>query len=214
MKLVEMLVKGFVEETASSSPAPGGGSVSALLASLASALGQMVVRLTQGKKSFAELDEKIKKEMEASLVALESHQVRLLSLIDEDTDAFNDYMDALKLPKNTDEEKATRKKAMSDALLVAMQVPLLTAKISLEILRALPIIAKHGNKNAASDIGVASLSSRAALEGAILNVKINLGGIDDSSIASKKKEECDAMLKEGEALKEEILKEIYSKIGY
>ncbi len=213
MKLVDMLVKGFVEETASSSPAPGGGSVSALLASLASALGQMVIRLTEGKKSFAELDESIKKEMTESLALLERQQASLLSLIDEDTEAFNDYMDALKLPKGSDAEKAARKKAMSDALIVAMKVPLRTAQSSLEILRTLPLIAKYGNKNAASDIGVASLSSRAALEGAILNVKINLGGIEDESVSKEKRDECDAMLKEGEALKEEILKEIYKKIG-
>lgn len=213
MKLVEMLVNGFVEETASSSPAPGGGSVSALMASLSAALGQMVIRLTSGKKSFAELDSSIQNEMKEKLSLLEDDMKCLISLVDEDTDAFNDYMAALKLPKETDDDKAKRKKAMSDALIVAMQVPLKTAKTSLHILKSLPIIAKYGNKNAASDIGVASLSARAALEGAILNVKINLGGIDDKTIAEEKRNECDAMLKEGEGLKNEILKEIYNKIG-
>jgi len=213
MKLVEMLVQGFVEETASSSPAPGGGSVSALMASLSAALGQMVIRLTSGKKSFAELDSSIQDEMKKTLLFLEEDMKCLISLIDEDTDAFNDYMDALKLPKETDDEKSKRKKAMSDALVVAMQVPLKTATTALHILKGLPVIAKYGNKNAASDIGVASLSARAALEGAILNVKINLGGIDDKNIAQEKRNECDSMLKEGEELKNEILKEVYSKIG-
>lgn len=213
MKLVEMLVQGFVEETASSSPAPGGGSVSALMASLSAALGQMVIRLTSGKKSFAELDSSIQDEMKKTLLFLEEDMKCLVSLIDEDTDAFNDYMDALKLPKETDDEKSKRKKAMSDALVVAMQVPLKTATTALHILKGLPVIAKYGNKNAASDIGVASLSARAALEGAILNVKINLGGIDDKNIAQEKRNECDSMLKEGEELKNEILKEVYSKIG-
>lgn len=213
MKLVEMLVKGFVEETASSSPAPGGGSVSALMASLSAALGQMVIRLTSSKKSFVELDSSIQDEMKKTLSLLEKSQNTLISLIDEDTDAFNDYMAALKLPKETDDDKAKRRKAMSDALIVAMQVPLKTAQTALLILKNLPIIAKYGNKNAASDIGVASLSARAALEGAILNVKINLGGIDDKKIAEEKRNECDCMLKEGEELKTEILKEIYNKIG-
>lgn len=208
-----MLVKGFVEETASSSPAPGGGSVSALMASLSAALGQMVIRLTASKKSFAELDSSIQDELKQTLSSLEEDMKCLVSLIDEDTDAFNDYMAALKLPKETDDDKAKRKKAMSDALIVAMQVPLKTAKTALHVLKSLPIVAQYGNKNAASDIGVASLSARAALEGAILNVKINLGGIDDKNVAQEKCTECDCMLKEGEKLKNEILKEIYNKIG-
>jgi len=212
MKLVDMLVKGFVEETASSSPAPGGGSVSALMASLSSSLGQMVIRLTSGKKSFLELDESIKDKINNALNLLEGWQKELLSLIDEDTDAFNDYMEALKLPKDTEEDKKKRKKAMSDALIVAMEVPLKTAKTSLSILEVLPLIAQYGNKNAASDIGVAALAARAGLEGAILNVKINLGGIDDVSIINQKRAECDDMLSKGDELKNEVLKEVYKKI--
>jgi len=212
MKLVDMLVRGFIEETASSSPAPGGGSVSALLGALSSSLGQMVIRLTSGKKSFNELDESIKSELTQGLNTLESYQNTLVDLIDKDTDAFNDYMDALKLPKETDEEKAKRKKAMSDALIVAMKVPLKTAETSLAILKILPLIAKYGNKNAASDVGVASLCARSALEGAILNVKINLGGIADEAVCTEKRNACNKMLTEGEKLKDEVLKEIYRKI--
>ena len=212
MKLVDMLVKGFVEETASSSPAPGGGSVSALMASLSSSLGQMVIRLTSGKKSFLELDETIKDKINNALNLLEGWQKELLSLIDEDTNAFNDYMEALKLPKETEDDKKKRKKAMSDALIVAMEVPLKTAKTSLTILEVLPLIAQYGNKNAASDIGVAALAARAGLEGAILNVKINLGGIDDVSIINQKRAECDDMLSKGDELKNEVLKEVYKKI--
>ena len=212
MKLVDMLVRGFIEETASSSPAPGGGSVSALLGALSSSLGQMVIRLTSGKKSFNELDESIKNELTQGLNTLETYQNNLVDLIDKDTDAFNDYMDALKLPKETDEEKAKRKKAMSDALIVAMKVPLKTAETSLAILKILPLIAKYGNKNAASDVGVASLCARSALEGAILNVKINLGGIADEAVCTEKRNVCNKMLTEGEKLKDEVLKEIYRKI--
>ena len=212
MKLVDMLVKGFVEETASSSPAPGGGSVSALMASLSSSLGQMVIRLTSGKKSFLELDETIKDKINNALNLLEGWQKELLSLIDEDTNAFNDYMEALKLQKETEDDKKKRKKAMSDALIVAMEVPLKTAKTSLTILEVLPLIAQYGNKNAASDIGVAALAARAGLEGAILNVKINLGGIDDVSIINQKRAECDDMLSKGDELKNEVLKEVYKKI--
>lgn len=212
MKLIEMTVKGFVDETASDSPAPGGGSVSALAGSLAAALGQMVIRLTTGKKAFMALDEATQKEFESKLPELEKQHKRLEQLIDEDTQAFNAFMDALKLPKETDEQKATRKKAMSDATVVAMQVPLETAKICLTVLQLLPIIAKHGNNNAASDAGVAALNARSGLEGAILNVKINLGGIDDAALCEKTKAECDKMLAEGDSLKADILKTIYLKI--
>lgn len=212
MKLVEMTVKNFVAETSSDSPAPGGGSVSALAGSLSAALGQMVIRLTTGKKAFKELDEKIQKEFEGQLPKLAAAQKRLDELIDEDTQAFNAFMEALKLPKNTDEEKAKRNKAMSDATVVAMQIPLETAHTCLNVLTLLPIIAVHGNKNAASDIGVAALNARSGLEGAILNVKINLGGIDDKPLCEKTRTECNKMLAEGDKLKTEILKTIYSKI--
>lgn len=212
MKLIEMKVKDFVAETASDSPAPGGGSVSALAGSLSAALGQMVIRLTREKKAFKALDESIKKEFEAQLLKLETAQKRLDDLIDEDTQAFNAFMEALKLPKATDDEKAKRNKAMSDATVVAMQVPLETASTCLSILRFLPIVATHGNKNAASDVGVACLNARSGLEGAILNVKINLGGIDDASLCAKTREQCNSMLEEGNKLQSEILKTIYSKI--
>lgn len=212
MELVKMTVNDFVAETASDSPAPGGGSVSALAGSLASALGEMVIRLTTGKKAFASLDEKTQEEFKAQLPKLEKAQKRLVEIIDEDTQAFNAFMEALKLPKDTDEQKAKRSKAMSDATVVAMQVPLETAKTCLDVLRFLPIVAIHGNKNAASDIGVAALNARSGLEGAILNVKINLGGIDDAPLCEKTRTECNKMLEEGEKLKTEILKTIYSKI--
>lgn len=213
MKLVEMLVTDFIDETASSSPAPGGGSVSALAGSLASALGEMVIRLTSGKKTFKELSADIQKEFESQLPKLEECQKSLCSLIDEDTNAFNDYMEALKLPKETDSEKAARKKAMSDAIIVAMKVPMKTAETCLAVLKMLPVVAKYGNKNAASDIGVAALSARAGLEGAILNVRINLGGIDDEKVCAESDKKCTEMLNEGEKLKEEILKVVYAKIG-
>ena len=212
MKLVDMLVSGFVEETASSSAAPGGGSVSALMATLSSSLAQMVIRLTKGKKSFLELDEVIKDKINNSLDLLETQQKELLSLIDEDTNAFNDYMEALKLPKETEDDKKKRKKAMSDALIVAMEVPLKTAKTSLRILEILPLIAQYGNKNAASDIGVATLAARSGLEGAILNAKINLGGIEDSNIVNQKRKECNDMLSKAEIIKNDVLKEVYKKI--
>lgn len=212
MKLVEMTVTDFVAETASDSPAPGGGSVSALAGSISAALGQMVIRLTAGKKTFKALDAQIQKEFEEQLPKLEQAQKRLDQLIDEDTQAFNAFMDALKLPKETEEEKAKRCKAMSDATVVAMQIPLETANTCLAILKILPIIAVYGNKNAASDAGVAALNARSGLEGAILNVKINLGGIDDKTLCEKTRSECNKMLEEGNSLQAEILKTVYSKI--
>lgn len=212
MKLVEMTVTDFVAETASDSPAPGGGSVSALAGAISAALGQMVIRLTTGKKTFKALDAQIQKEFEEQLPKLEQAQKRLDQLIDEDTQAFNAFMEALKLPKDTEEEKTKRNKAMSDATVVAMQIPLETANTCLAILKILPIIAVYGNKNAASDAGVAALNACSGLEGAILNVKINLSGIDDASLCEKTRNECNKMLEEGNSLQAEILKTVYSKI--
>lgn len=212
MELVKLTVEGFVNETASDSPAPGGGSVSALAGSLSAALAQMVIRLTVGKKAFKALDEKTQEDFQSQIISFEKHHKRLIELIDEDTEAFNSFMAATKLPKDTEEDKAVRNKAMEEAAILSMKVPLNTAKICFEVLKMLPLVAEYGNKNAASDVGVAALNARSGLEGAILNVKINLGGIADKDLCKTTAEECSKMLLEGENLKNQVLKIIYSKI--
>lgn len=212
MDLISYSIKAFVDETASSSPAPGGGSISALAGGLAAALGQMVIRLTVGKKVFLALPEQTQQGFSEKLAVLESAASKLLSLIDEDTNAFNSFMAALKLPKTTEEEKHHRRSAMQDAAILSMNVPLNTAQTCLSVLQALPTIAEYGNKNAASDAGVAALLARAAVEGAILNVKINVSGIDDAALAAKTNRECEALLTQAEELKKSVLEIVYAAL--
>lgn len=212
MLLVEKTVKDFVAAVASNEPAPGGGSVSALASSLGAALTAMVGNLTFGKKAYNALEEGQRAQLDANFEKVVKHVERLNQLIDEDTTAFNDYMAALKLPKETDEEKAARKAAMEEALKKAMEVPLDAARESLEVLKLQKVFADYGNPNAITDVGVGALLACAGLEGALFNVLINLGGISDQNYVAEIRKQCDALLKEGKDLKEETLKVVYSKL--
>lgn len=210
--LVEKTVKDFVAAVASKEPAPGGGSVSALASSLGAALTSMVGNLTIGRKAYNALEEGQRAQLDTNFEKVVKHVERLNELIDEDTTAFNDYMDAMKLPKETEEEKATRKVAMEEALKKAMEVPLDAAKESLEVLKLQKVFGEYGNPNAITDVGVGALLACAGLEGALFNVLINLGGISDAAYVAEIRKECDALLKEGKELKEETLKIVYSKL--
>ncbi|MDD2427691.1 MAG: cyclodeaminase/cyclohydrolase family protein [Eubacteriales bacterium] len=211
-KLKDLSVESFIAETASDSPAPGGGSVAALVAALGAALGEMVYNLTKNKKSFAELSEENKTAVKADYTALSKLHEELISLIDEDTVAFNTFMDALRLPKETNEEIAARKEAMAHAAIVSMQVPLDTAGKSLEILKHMGSLARYGSKNCISDAGVGAYLARAAVESAVMNVRINLSSVKDEDVAGQAENSCQNYLKEAEQLCNEIIKEVYQKI--
>jgi len=210
--LVEKTVKDFVASVASKDPAPGGGSVAALASSLGAALTAMVGNLTIGRKAYDALTDDQKAMVDQNFEKAMKLIDRLNELIDEDTTAFNDYMAAIKLPKETDEEKATRKAAMEEALKKAMEVPLDAAKVSLEVLKLQKVFADYGNKNAITDVGVGALLACAGLEGALFNVLINLGGISDESYVGQIRKQCEEILNEGKGLKEETLKIVYSKL--
>lgn len=210
--LVGKTVKDFVAAVASKEPAPGGGSVAALASSLGAALTSMVGNLTIGRKAYNALEEDPKVQLDRNFEKVTKHVERLNELIDEDTTAFNDFMDAMKLPKETEEEKATRKAAMEEALKKAMEVPLDAAKESLEVLKLQKVFADYGNPNAITDVGVGALLACAGLEGALFNVLINLGGISDAAYVAEIRRQCDVLLKEGKELKEETLKIVYSKL--
>ena len=210
--LIEKTVKDFVAAVASKEPAPGGGSVSALASSLGAALTSMVGNLTIGRKAYNALEDAQKAEIDKNFEKVTKHIERLNQIIDEDTTAFNDYMAALKLPKETEEEKAARKAAMEEALKKAMEVPLDAAKESLEVLKLQKVFADYGNPNAITDVGVGALLACAGLEGALFNVLINLGGISDADYVAEIRKQCDELLKEGKELKEETLKVVYSKL--
>lgn len=175
MKLVEMKISEFIEELSSDSPAPGGGSVAALSGALSAALSSMVCNLTIGKEKYKDVEY----DMENILERLQNIRKRLLEIIDEDTEAFNQVMDAFKLPKNTEEEKKVRKEKIQEALKKAALVPLETARLCAEIIEISKEVAEKGNKNSITDAGVSMIMADAGLKSAILNVKINLKSIED-----------------------------------
>lgn len=175
MKLVDMRLRDFVDELSSDSPAPGGGSVAALAGALSSALSSMVCNLTIGREKYKDVEQ----DMERILDRVEDMKRRFMDLIDRDTEAFNKVMEALKLPKETDEEKRIRKEKIQDALKGAALVPLETARMCAEMIELCKEVAEKGNKNSITDVGVAAIMAKAGLESAILNVKINLKSIND-----------------------------------
>ncbi len=207
-RLIDLTCKGFAEETASESPAPGGGSISAYMGSLAAALGTMVANLSSHKAGwdarwefFSEWAEKGQDMMR-----------HLLWLVDEDTEAFNKIMAVFAMPKGTDEEKAARAKAMQEATLYATQVPLETMKASVATFPLIKAMAEEGNPNSVSDAGVGALAARAAVLGAHLNVKINAAGLKDRAVADKLIADADAIAAEACKLEAEILEIVNGKI--
>ena len=180
--LVDKTVKEFSNLLASNEPAPGGGSTAALSGLLAASLTMMVANLSFGKKSFEELDDGIKSAFKDDFEKMSRLKGILTDLVDKDTEAFNDFMKAMKMPRETEAEKAKRAEAMNAASLHALEIPIEAAKSCLAVLQNQFVIAKYGNKNAISDIGVGALLACAGLEGAILNVRINLPGISDEAV--------------------------------
>lgn len=208
-KLVDRTVVDFVDECSMDSPAPGGGSVAALCAGLGAALAAMVANLTVGKKGYESVSEEMKH------VAAEAQVLkdRFASAIDRDTDAFNQVMASFKLPKSTPEQKQARDLAIQEATKQATLVPL-------EVLRTVPLglrlalaTAERGNKNSASDAGVAALALRAGAEGAWLNVRINLAGIEDQAFKVKVRDEGLNLLHEVRAAADKVDAAVDRSIG-
>lgn len=210
--LMDMTLREFSQVLASSEPAPGGGSTAALSGVLASSLTMMVVNLSTGKKSFEALEENIRHKALEDFEAVKALNQELSMLVDEDTKAFRLFMEAMKLPKETEEERKNREDSMQQAALYALQVPLTVAEKCLGILRHQLHIARYGNKNAVSDVGVGSLLAFAGLEGAALNVNINLPGISDANVRMDASEKIAAFRKEGSELKIKITEVVNSRI--
>jgi glutamate formiminotransferase/formiminotetrahydrofolate cyclodeaminase len=187
-RLVDMTLEGFCDELSTDSPAPGGGSVAALCASMSAGLSAMVANLTINKKGYeANWDF-------AKPIAEEGQRIKAdaLRAIDDDTQAFYDMMDSMRLPKGTDEEKAIRNEAIQTATKKAIMVPFRTLEIAHECVVLASRIAKIGNTNALSDAGVAAITANAGAKAAYLNVKINMGSIEDEAFKNdilKKSEE-------------------------
>jgi len=206
---VRMTCKGFAEETASESPAPGGGSISAYMGALGAALGTMVANLSSHKAGW---DDRWK---EFSGWADKGQDVmrRLLALVDEDTAAFDRIMTAIGMPKGSEEEKKARAEAMEAATLYATEVPLKTMKTAMEVFPIVRAMAMEGNPASVSDAGVGALAARSAVLGAQLNVRINAAGLADREAAERLCAEAAGIAAEAISAEAEILTIVNGKIS-
>lgn len=206
--MLNLTVNDFLEQLASAAPAPGGGSASALAGALAAALVNMVANLTQGKEKFAADEEYMSQLIQAAAVV----RRQLAELMEEDTLAFQQVMAAFKLPRETAAEKEHRQARIQGTMIHAAQVPLKTAETALRVLELSQIAAEKGNPSAVSDAGVAALLGQAAVEGAALNVKINLGSIKDQAAKSDLAEHIDQIAQTARCLANDVLAAVENKI--
>lgn len=179
--LGDKTIKDFLEETASKSPVPGGGSIAAMSAGVATALTEMVANLTIGKKGY----EDVQDEMTELASTLPSIRKGFIADIDRDAQAFNAVMTAFKMPKVTDEEKNERKNAIQDSMKNAALIPLEVARKAFSIMEQISIVVEKGNKNAVTDGAVAAMMTRTSVLSALFNVKINLGSIKDEEFVKR-----------------------------
>lgn len=207
-RLIDMTLTGFADETASESPAPGGGSISAYMGALGAALSTMVANLSSHKRGWDARWEEFSQWAEKG----KDIQTQLMKLVDEDTNAFNRIMDAFSLPKKTDEEKAERQKAVQDATRFATEVPFKTMQLCYESMDVAKAMAEIGNPNSVTDAGVGALAARSGVIGAFLNVKINAAGLEDKTFAANIIKEGEAVVEKAKQKEEEILKIVNSKI--
>ena len=207
-RLVRMSLKDFAAETASESPAPGGGSISAYMGALGAALGTMVANLSAHKRGWDDRWEEFSRWAEKGQTVMKE----LVALVDEDTAAFDRIMAAFGLPKGTEEEKAARAEAIEKATLYATQVPLRTMKAAFKVFEIAGAMASEGNPNSVSDAGVGALAARSAVLGARLNVKINAVGLKDTAAAAALIAEADDIAAKAVELEKQILGTVNSKI--
>lgn len=208
-QLVDMNLTDFANETASESPAPGGGSIAAYVGALGISLGTMVANLSSHKAGWDERWEEFSDYAEAG----QGYKDQLLHLVDEDTNAFNKIMDAFKLPKGSDSEKKARKQAIEDASKYAIEVPFKVMETSLKSMEVIKAMAEIGNPNSVSDAGVGALCARTAVMGAFLNVKINASGLDDKAYVENILAKGKAVEDKAQALEAEILAITNKKIS-
>ncbi len=208
-RLVDMSVEAFANETASESPAPGGGSIAATLGTLGISLATMVANLSAHKRGWDHRWEEFSNWAEKGMTL----QKELIRLVDEDTKAFNQIMAAFDLPKGSDQEKQNRKQAIQEATRFAIEVPFKVMQTTFSTLEIIKAMADTGNPNSVSDAGVGALCARSAVMGAFLNVKINASGLDDREFALKVIADGEEIQRRTIALEKEILDTVNQKIG-
>jgi len=198
----------YLDDAASKKPAPGGGSVSACVGALGAALVAMVCNLTQGREKFADVET----EIVALVGQADDARARLEQLLQDDTTAYNGVIAAFKMPKDTDEEKAARKAAVQAGLVVAADVPLEICRVAVDVCRLAKVAAELGNPQAVTDAGIGAILGEAAVVGAALNVRINLGSIEDCDYTLAAAAEIDKIEAEAAALRAEVLAITLSKL--
>jgi glutamate formiminotransferase / formiminotetrahydrofolate cyclodeaminase len=208
-KLASMSLEQFTGETASESPAPGGGSIAAYTGSLGAALGTMVANLSAHKRGWDDRWEEFAEWAEKG----KYYHTELLKCVDEDTLAFHRIIEAFKLPKANDQEKAIRKKTIAEATRRAIEVPLNVMKLAFESMDVLQAMAEKGNPHSVSDAGVGALCARTAVEGAFLNVKINAAGLEEKQDAEEVLSEAGSILSKAKAQEKKILETVHRKMG-
>ncbi len=208
--LTTKTVDEFIDEVASSSPAPGGGSVAALAGALGAALTAMVCNLTIGKKKYLD----VQGEMEGILKQLETLRASFTKLVDDDAEAFNTVMNAFNLPKKTEEEETKRTEAIQHSMKNATEIPLRVMQLCEQVLVLTQAAAEKGNVNSISDAGVAALMLHAACLGAKLNVQINLGSLNDLVFIQETTSRIETLSKRVEVMSRDILKRVNESLSH
>ena len=202
--LANLTVKEFLAKTAGNAPVPGGGSIAALSAAIASALTEMVANLTIGKKKYEDKEEMMKQ----IAASANNYQMLFIHDIDADSDAYNNVFDAFKLPKETEEEKTERNKQIQETIKIAAEIPMEVARKAYAMMDIISQVAENGNQNAITDACVSMMTARTAVLGAILNVKINLSSLKDEAYIAQMKQECDLLEKASIAKEQELLNKV------
>ncbi len=207
--LIHLRVHEFVDEVSRESPAPGGGSVAALAGAIGAALSSMVSNLTANRRGSEEVDDILNETAEVC----QEIQQKLVRAVDDDTNAFNAYMDARRLPATTAAEKAAREAAMLEGLKSAVNVPMETARQSFRAIKLAATVARYGNPASITDVGVGAQMAYAGVKGGIYNVLINLKDIDDADFVAEMRKRCQALDKEARESLDEVLKTVESKLS-
>lgn len=207
MKLQDLLLKEFLEKTASNEPVPGGGSSAALNAAIATALTEMVANLTIGRKKYADADERMR-EIAAVMSAQRS---RFLEDIDRDAEAYRQVMEAYRLPKETEKEQQLRDATIQEATKEASLIPMEVAESAFSLLETMRETLQRGNPNAATDGLVGMMNCRTAILSALLNVRVNLGGIRDEKFVEEMTTRCDWLEKRTLEVEADAMQLIKSK---
>lgn len=208
MKLKDLTLKEFLEKSAANEPVPGGGSNAALNAAMGTALTEMVANLTIGRKKYADVDERMRT-IAAEMVAQRS---RFLEDIDRDAEAYRLVMDAYRLPKETEDEQQLRDAQIQEATRWASQVPMEVAEMAFSLLETMWETLLKGNPNAATDGLVGLMNCRTAILSALLNVRVNLGGIQDQSFVEEMNAKCDRLEKQTMEIEAKAIELIKTRI--